>query len=283
MVRLADGRVVAESLHNMTAARRQAAIPPRGTRRPAAHVAGAAVLLARAGSGNYGHWLVEHLGALLLLRQALPALLPQLVVQDRRDSAMWRVYEDGARLAGVDPVMLRPVGGRPVEVAELLLPGPASAHPYMKHPAVMARLAALAPRRAATEMLFLRRSNTSKRVLRNADAVQAAAEQLGFRVVEPGRMSFAEQVEAFSAARVVAGVSGAELTNIAFMPRGGEVVCLLPAVGRNLFFWDICCLRGHGYWSLFGRPLTGRGGGHDDFDVDVPLAVEVMRRAVSGS
>lgn len=281
LVHLPDGSAILESLHNLPRAR-TAALLARGPRAAATIPGDApALLLARAGSGNYGHWLVEHLGALLLLRDAAPDLAPRLLVQDRRGHAIWPVLEAGVALAGFDPAALLPVGPAGVGVRDLWMFSPASAHPYMKHPAAIEALAGLAPRRPATDRLFIRRTSTTKRVLHNLDAVEAAATRMGFRTIEPGRMSFAEQIEAFAGARIVAGVSGADLTNIAFMPRGGDVVCLLPAAGRNFFFWDVCCLRGHRYWSVFGPGLTGRGGGHDDFTVDADLAATILERAVS--
>lgn len=281
LVHLPDGRAIAESLHNLTPSRATALLsrPPRATTRAPGDTP--ALLLARAGSGNYGHWLVEHLGALLLLRATAPDLLPRLLVQDRRETPIWAVLEASARLAGLDPGLLVPVGPKGVAVADLRVFAPASLHPHMKHPAVIEALAGLAPRRPARDLLFVRRTSTTKRVLHNLAAVEAAAARLGFRTVEPGRMSFAEQIDTFAGARVVVGVSGADMTNIAFMPRGGQVVCLLPAVGRNFFFWDICCLRGHRYWSVFGPALTSIGGGHDDFTVDAALAADVMERAVN--
>jgi capsular polysaccharide biosynthesis protein len=283
VVRLPDGRVVADSLHNMPAARKRDILAaPLPRRAPQMAPDGPVLLLARAGSVNYGHWLVEHLGALLLLRAAMPGLRPRLLVNDRRGGAMWRVLETSARLAGLDEAALLPLGGAPLRVPDLLMFSPASAHPHMKHPAVVGALAALAPPGPAEERLFVRRTNTAKRVLHNLDEVEAAAARLGFRMIEPGRMTLEGQIVTFGRARIVAGVSGADLTNIAFMPHGGEVVCMLPSRGRNLFFWDVCCLRGLRYWSVFGPAVTQRGGGHDDFTVDARLAAEVMARAVAG-
>ena len=284
VVRLPDGRVVAESLHNLHTPRREEILAERPRQpAPGPRPAGPALLLARAGSTNYGHWLVEHLGTLLLLREALPALRPRLLVNGTPGEGMRRVYTDSARLVGFEEAALLPIAGRrPLPVEDLLLLSPASAHPHMKHPHVLAALARLAPPGPVEDLLFVRRTSTTKRVLRNLDTIEAAAARLRFRTIEPGRMTLAEQVATFARARVVVGVSGADLTNIAFMPAGGEVVCLLPARGRNLFFWDICCLRGHRYWSVFGQTLTDRGGGHDDFTVDAALAAQVMARAVSG-
>lgn len=290
---LAEGEVVTESLHNMHL-KDQTALLAAGPPQPPSTrpgqvdgspvIQGTTLLLARAGSMNYGHWLAEHLSALLLLRDALPDLQPRLLVNDPRGPAMLQVFADSVRLAGFDPAALLPLarsGG--TQVAELLMLSPASQHSYMKHPVALTALAELAPPRPATERLFVRRTSTAKRVLHNLDQIEAAAIQLGFRIIEPGRMTLSDQIMAFAGARVVIGVSGADLTNIVFMPKGGDVICLLPSRGREFFFWDICCIREHRYWSVFGPPLTERGGGHDDFMVDVELAASVMAQAVAAS
>lgn len=282
VVWLPDGRVVAESLHNLNAASRAASLAepmPQAPdhpqpRRPA-------LLLVRAGSTNYGHFLAEHLGALLLLGQVRPGLRAELVVADHR-GAMLGVVEEGVARAGFAPQALRRLPPRGLHLQEVLMLSPASIHSYMKHPAAIEALAGLAPPRPAGELLFVRRTSVAKRVLLNIDPVEEMALSLGFRAIEPGRMSFAEQIEAFAAARVVVGVSGADLTNIVFMPPGGDVVCLLPTRGREFFFWDLCCLRDHRYWSIFGAPETDRGGGHDDFTVDVDLTRSVLRQALAG-
>jgi capsular polysaccharide biosynthesis protein len=294
IVWLGAGKIVTESLHNLQAKDRAAllaAAPPQPAPAPQdrvpqhrarrdSEVEGPALLLARAGSMNFGHWLAEHLGALLLLRDILPAFTPRLLVNDPRGAAMPQVLADSARLATLDPAALTPMArSGATRVADLFMLSPASQHSHMKHPAALAALARLAPPRPATDLLFVRRTSTAKRVLHNLDLVEAAALQLGFRSIEPGRMTLAEQIQAFAGARVVVGVSGADLTNIVFMPEGGDVVCLLPSRGREFFFWDICCIRKHRYWSIFGPPLTARGGGHDDFTVDTELVAHVMAQA----
>lgn len=280
IVRLPDGQIVTESLHNLQAKDRATLLADIPASRERV-VRGRALLLARAGSMNYGHWLAEHLGALLLLRNTLPAFTPRLLVNAPRGPAMLQVLADSTHLATLPPAAIRPmIRGGVTQTADLFMLSPASQHSHMKHPAALAALARLAPPRPATGLLFVRRTSTAKRVLHNLDLVEAAALRLGFRSIEPGRMTLPEQIEAFAGARVVVGVSGADLTNIVFMPEGGDVVCLLPARGREFFFWDICCIRKHRYWSIFGPPLTARGGGHDDFTVDTELTADVMAQAV---
>lgn len=113
-----------------------------------------------------------------------------------------------------------------------------------------------------------------------ASRIDVGSIVLGFRSIEPGRMTLAEQIKAFAGARVVAGFSGADLANIVFMPEGGDIVCLLPSRGREFFFWDICCIwKHHGCRSIFGPPLAARRGGHDDFTVDTELVARVMALA----
>jgi len=76
------------------------------------------------------------------------------------------------------------------------------------------------------------------------------AEVSGFALVEPGRLSLAAQIAAFKNAKEIVGVSGAEMTNIAFAPRGARVMNIAPAGMPDTFFWFIAGLRGHTYAEL---------------------------------
>jgi capsular polysaccharide biosynthesis protein len=61
----------------------------------------------------------------------------------------------------------------------------------------------------------------------------------GWKVMLPRNMTLREQIAACKGARVLAGVNGAGLTNMAFMPSGGSVTSLVPAHMPDLFFWAL--------------------------------------------
>jgi hypothetical protein len=75
----------------------------------------------------------------------------------------------------------------------------------------------LPPRRDAPDaQLYVTRGSAGSRQLRNEDAVMSLLRNRGFRVVDPGTLSWSEQVDLFRRASVVAGVHGAALTNCAY-------------------------------------------------------------------
>jgi Glycosyltransferase 61 len=81
---------------------------------------------------------------------------------------------------------------------------------------------AAAPR--ASRRLFVSRRDAAKRRVVNEDELLTALATLGFEVIVPGALTFAEQVAAFSSAEVVVGPHGAGLANAIFMPRGSTIV-----------------------------------------------------------
>lgn len=270
-VTTAAGEVIAESLHHMKPPQVEsfltAPLPTHSAIRPYPRTC---LKLADSGSRNFGHWLIEGLGTLLLVRATRNEHF-DVAIRRPRGGGMEKVCQASLQLAGQSWSNVLVLGSVPRRFSELLLVSPVSQHSHMKHPSIVDAVAHLGPSMPAEEKIFVRRLSNTKRVLRNRDAIEEIAVGHGCRVIVPGEMDFAAQIEAFFHAKLVVGVSGAELANIVFMPPGSDVVCLLPARGRESFFWDLCCHRALRYWSLFGLPLTDVGGGHDDFELDPNL------------
>ncbi|KAK9792075.1 hypothetical protein WJX73_010325 [Symbiochloris irregularis] len=72
----------------------------------------------------------------------------------------------------------------------------------------------------------------STRVIRNVDELAASLEKRGFdvQVVEFGKLSFAEQLQAVANATILAGISGSDMVTGVFLPRGAGIVEILPQV-----------------------------------------------------
>jgi len=80
------------------------------------------------------------------------------------------------------------------------------------------------PAAPGTRRLFVSRRDAAKRRVVNEEALVAALGELGFEVVVPGALSFAEQVMLFSEAEIVVGPHGAGLANALFMPEGSAML-----------------------------------------------------------
>ena len=76
----------------------------------------------------------------------------------------------------------------------------------------------------ANRRIFVSRRDVARRKLLNEDEIFAALAPLGFERTVPGELGVAEQIAAFSAARVIVAAHGAALTNMMFAPPSAAIV-----------------------------------------------------------
>ena len=121
------------------------------------------------------------------------------------------------------------------------------------------------------QKLFVMRTNVSKRRLLNQDEIAARLTELGFTCIDPGTLSFKEQVALFQGAHVVVGVHGAGLTNILFAPPGGALIELTPD-GAQPFYKDLALAKKWMLAQFAARPdKGGESGVNRDFVIDLGL------------
>jgi hypothetical protein len=94
--------------------------------------------------------------------------------------------------------------------------------------------------------------SANRRSCVNASEVNRWFKQAGWRVVDPGRLSLAEQLTLFSSASKVAGIHGAALTNCLWLPEGAEVLEIMPSRRRNGCYAGIalCAGQRHSTWVI---------------------------------
>lgn len=256
------------------------------------------LLVASAGSFNYGHWLVDDLPRLEAFRvlerrhpgvpiTILLASYDVLIDEVRRRSIL--AYLPGRRNLRIR--FLQPAENH--RFARLYHVTPSSRHPQAKSPESLramvrrmrcntwtrrakARLRHLwqAPGpalRRGGRRLFVDRSPARGRTLANRAAIVARLEALGFETVDPERMNLREQMVLFSQADLVVGIMGAAMTNTIFCPPGAELIYL--AAGETWiepFYWDLAAIGGHRYAVVFGEPEEPKDGRQlPSFAVDV--------------
>ncbi len=174
--------------------------------------------------GNYAHWVLRNLLKLSLLDGAgLPEGLPFLVAENLRP---WqRSYLE---LLDIPPARLLALAEDSiVACARLYVPTQLRNHPRMADGVawLRERLAAQrAPAAEATALLYASRREEARRRLLNEAELEARLARRGFRIVVPGEMSVAEQIDAFSRARVIVAPHGAALANLVFAPPGATLV-----------------------------------------------------------
>lgn len=124
--------------------------------------------------------------------------------------------------------------------------------------------------------LFVMRENVTRRRLLNQDELAERLAALGFTCVDPGTLSFKEQVALFQGASVVVGVHGAGLTNVLFGPQEGALIELTPD-GAQPFYKDLALARKWKVAQLASRPAQGEAGAHRDFVADIGIVEQAVK------
>jgi capsular polysaccharide biosynthesis protein len=229
---------------------------------PPARWQGRFLLLRQMWDENYGHWLIEVLPRLALLRDAEVLASCRALVSGFRagdpDAPMGEVQDRTLGAYGFGPDRIRTMGWDPVTVPELVFVLPMTAQPWLKAPLVVDLLERLGQGIAAgdqdpgQERLYLRRAPAARRRPTNEAAVEAMLTARGYGVITPGALGFPRQVAAFRSARHVVATLGAECANLVFAPRGVSLLGLAPPEMQDDFFYDLVSLKGGAYACLHG-------------------------------
>jgi hypothetical protein len=202
---------------------------------------------------NYGHVLVETLPRLLHLEAAgirrMRLALPDEAAPLR---AMVAFTLDAL---GLEAEFVPCAPGSVLQVPQLHWVSPVARHEFRKSPTLLRLAERLRPAGGGDARLYVSRGGAARRPVTNGAEVEAIAARLGYRVVDPSLLPFAEQIALFAGARAVAGPMGAALASMVFMPPGGRVA-MFEAGNCDPFFWDLACLCGHAFHWAFTAPAT---------------------------
>lgn len=146
-----------------------------------------------------------------------------------------------------------------------------------------------APSTPAVRKLYLGRS--AGRNITNAAEVEAVFRRHGFEIVNPGQLSFAEQVEAFRTARCIAGPIGAAFANLVFASPGTLVLGLVsPFAVQFSTFASLARFAGCRYLAVPGEHGAYRPGAetrrrsleltHGNYRIDLDYLDTVLRTNV---
>ena len=235
------------------------------------------------GDDNYSHWLSRNLLKLSLLdRDPALAGLPMLVNDDLR-----RYQLEFLDLLQIPPErLLRVKRGGFVRCKRLVVPTVLRNHPRMRTGIdwIRSRLAQyLAPEAHAHDLVYVSRRDSPLRKLLNDDELALRLEAEGFRTLVASELSVADQIRAFSRARVIVGPHGAGLTNLVFAPRDALVVEIAStAIAHMEDFRAIARHMGQRLVTLVSRDLDEEAlhlnPRHRDFRADIPEVLATLRR-----
>ncbi len=234
-------------------------------------ISGTALLCKKRGVKNFGHWMMEMLPKAFLAKTHLQLENLRYLVP-KTSSALERVVTDSLGMLAIENSSLHFADEAPLFVRQLIMVEGLTYHGVFMSPITLDCMQHISRQFKAEQhdrLFVTRKTATSRRFVNEAEVEQQAVKS-GYKLVDPGTMSLAEQITTFKGAKKIIGVMGAEMTNIAFAPRFAEVVNIAPANMPDTFFWFIAGLRGQTYSEL-RLPQTGPVNGVAPWDTDLAI------------
>ena len=243
------------------------------------------ILLAGRSDANWYHWLIEYLPRVLMIDPELSTQIPLLVTSRTPASglAALRAITDRP-LVTIDPDLLQRVGvlhvvAPPVQVLDTTRVPWSEGLSFNPEPLRLLRSAWGLTDEPITggRKVFLSRKSAHRGLLNEAELVDLAVAN-GLEIVEPGTMTFRDQLELFSSSSLVAGASGAVMANYLMMSRGSRVIALtsealtefvLPAAIAAVADVEFAYVSGPTSATL-AESKTRNDWMHSDFSIDPP-------------
>lgn len=188
-------------------------------------VGGVSVLVHHFHAAVYGHWLLEGLPKLLLLRRYIGQLSPVRIILSKRAPLFVKAWIN-VLLPGVALVVYDEQNSY-LRCEKLILPTLLSSPKYHFHPILNAALDRVPKIDQGYPLIYVTREKPSTyRTFLNAPEIADIARSEGFLCISPETLHLQAQVGLFANARVVAGDFGSALHNAIFSPSVTKVLAL---------------------------------------------------------
>jgi hypothetical protein len=207
--------------------------PPVGRRtlirRTRRFVPGLSVLLTHWNAHVYGHWLLECMPRLLLLRR-IANQLPACRIVLPLSTASWIVTWIRYVLPNVE-IEIYDHSVEYLQCEKLLLPTQLMYWAHYFHPSLnslLDELCSSSPQKTNQgESLYVSRVEQSQfRELANRAEIEDIAMSEGLTLVRPETLSIPDQIALFANARLLVGEFGSAMHNALFSPAGTKVLCI---------------------------------------------------------
>lgn len=228
------------------------------------------LLLRKRGEGNYGHWLVEILPKLNI---ALRFTETDRLVIPHSSGPMKDVIKDSMEMVRPDhPTVLARRSSSISFFKSLIIVDGLTSHGTYMSPLAFCDLPRMLNKVDTDNLrrIYVARPGSSRSISNEEDMLCLLSE-FGFTTIDPGSMTFSQQISAFKSAEIVVGVMGAAMTNIMFCSEQTHVVNIAPSTFPDTFFYLISSIRGQKYHEI-------RGKNDDESDSrNVPFRIDLQK------
>lgn len=136
---------------------------------------------------------------------------------------------------------------------------------------------------AGPAKIFLCRDESSSRSIANRRQLAEALRGLGYAPVQPGKLSFFEQVTLFAEVEFIVAEFGAALVNLLFAPKAKRVVEIIPEGQDDPWSVNLCAALGIEHVVLFEKndrpePVDGVINNDFEYEVDIPRLLTTLKQ-----
>ena len=202
---------------------------------------------------NYYHWITQSLVRLLLIRKSNPNAT--LILPDNHRA---RFHAESLQVMGESDWQTVDAGKVFYKVEQLNYP----THDIqigdynddiIRELSVFLRSKIETPSPGKLK-LFIARKGDGRRIINEVEVFRVL-NSFGFRIISFEDMSFVEQMTLAASASILAGVHGAGLTNMLFMPPGSKVLELTSQVdGEQYYYYTLSNALRHSYFYQYCLP-----------------------------
>ncbi len=139
-----------------------------------------------------------------------------------------------------------------------------------------------AAKREFHEKIFIHRNSGYRKVV-NISEIEKELLSRGFKIIQPEKFSFLNQVRLFKNAKCIIGSSGAALGNIIFAKKHTKIIILISKnINTSYWYWqNIACACGNKISYVLGDPAGDVNYGiHSDFLVNIEQLISSIEGEV---
>lgn len=212
------------------------------------------VAFAKAGAGNYGHFITDCLPKLLNLKR-ITAHPVTLFLPPEAEKFSSIVSAICLRLQ-IDAEIFVAKQSEVMKFSKIIYLSSVSVHNTQKSETVRELswiVNGMYPSSHDNKRLYIGRRSTGIRHIVNSNEIEELFVSIGFEVIYPEDHSFSDQVKIFNRASAVAGPLGAGLANIIWAMPETPVFMIDPGL-TDFYFWDLASLQKQRfYWYFAGN------------------------------